>query len=539
MDSIDKWLKSLRLHKYTHLFKRLTYEEMLNLEEKYLIDMEVTKGARNKMLVSVKKLNLRQERLVNMIDDLNHDNISMKEALTTLKDMLVTPIPPPRISTSLLVQKYSKGNSLSQNQQQVDMNYCSPKFTQLSDVDILQQLSIHQPLSSSNYPSPAPSSDSTSSSTMPLSYSTLSPSLSPSSSSSPTALSSTPGSVTSYSSNSLSITPTISSMNLTDHDGSSLSSLSSSNQKKQRNYLDPYELTYLFVETLDKVAQRLIESSGNEDNACHGIMAAIVDECLKHNSFTKEQKAKVAGFRPHFTKEPQKSKISNFKQHQQYQLQQLVRQRSQSHYNQVQHHNYYYPHHSYHHNQQQQQTQHHHHQYTTNHLQPHHQQQYQQLSNAASSILATTVAKATSPIGATTTTINGSYNNGCNVTINKSSSHNSPSSNNDMIISSSNDNNKNQFHLNLNHHCHLSSQRNNSLWASGSIQQPSLSASLSTIGSASISDEEERQQTYKEYSLLGPGMTFELPCLRALAATEKHNRRQLCFLSSFDRKSSC
>lgn len=262
---------------------------MLNLEEKYLIEMEVTKGARNKMLVSVKKLNLRQERLVNMMDDLNQDNISMKEALTVLKDMLITPIPPP------------------------------------------QRASNH-------------------------------------------------------------------------------------------------ELTNLFIETLEKVAQRLIESAGMEDNACHGIMAAIVDECLKHNSFTKEQKAKVASFKQHFIKE-QKAKLASFKQQ--------LRQRPHS-----------YNHHHYH---------------------------------------------------------------------------------------------QHQFHHNHNHHYHYHHHHNH--W-NGPIQPPSLSASLSTIGSASTigsvstSDEEERL-TYREYSLLGPGMTFELPCLRALAATEKHNRRQLCFLSVFQSKSSC
>lgn len=328
MDTIDKWLKSLRLHKYTHLFKSLTYEQMLNLEEKYLIERDVTKGARNKMLVSVKKLNLRQERLLSMIDDLNQDNISMKEALTVLKDMLITPIPPPD-STNIRIHHY-----LQQQRQQ-----------------LLQQ-QLHQQTSL--------------------------------------------------------LTKT--------------------------NYSDPYELTYLFIETLEKVAQRLIESAGMEDNACHGIMAAIVDECLKHNSFTKEQKGRVASFKQHFTKE-QKAKAAGFKQQ--------LRQRPHS--------------------------------YNHHHYQQLKQQQHQQ----------------------------------------------------------------HQFHHNHHYHCY------HNHW-SGPIQQPpSLSASLSTIGSASstigsasTSDEEERQ-TYKEYSLLGPGMTFELPCLRALAASEKHNRRQLCFLSVFQSKGSC
>lgn len=339
MDTIDKWLKSLRLHKYSHLFKTLTYEQMLNLEEKYLIEKEVTKGARNKMLVSIKKLNLRQERLTNMIDDLNQDNISMKEALTVLKDMLLTPIPPP-------------------NNQKKEQNHSS-------------------------------------------------------------------------------------------------------------NYLDPYELTHLFIYTLEKVARRLIESASIEDNACHGIMAAIVDECLKHNSFTKEQKAIVVSFKHHFTKE-QKAKVASFKQQLRHQQQQ--QQHRPHSYN---HHPYHHPQHQYQHQQLQgtQKQQQEHLLFILNHH--HHQYQLEQ---------------------------------------------------------------QDQFHHNHNNHYHYL----HSHW-DGPIQQPpSLSASLSTIGStASTTSDEEERQTYKEYSLLGPGKTFELPCLRALAASDNHNRRQLSFLSVFQSKSSC
>lgn len=340
MDTIDKWLKSLRLHKYSHLFKTLTYEQMLNLEEKYLIEKEVTKGARNKMLVSIKKLNLRQERLTNMIDDLNQDNISMKEALTVLKDMLLTPIPPP-------------------NNQKKEQNHSS-------------------------------------------------------------------------------------------------------------NYLDPYELTHLFIYTLEKVARRLIESASIEDNACHGIMAAIVDECLKHNSFTKEQKAIVVSFKHHFTKE-QKAKVASFKQ-------QLRHQQQHHRPHSYNHHPYHHPQHQYQHQQQQQQgtqkqQQQEHLLFILNHH--HHQYQLEQ---------------------------------------------------------------QHQFHHDHNNHYHYL----HSHW-DGPIQQPpSLSASLSTIGStASTTSDEEERQTYKEYSLLGPGKTFELPCLRALAASDNHNRRQLSFLSVFQSKSSC
>lgn len=260
MDYIDKWLKSLRLHKYTHLFKTLTYEEMLNLEEKFLIDLDITKGARNKMLVSIKKLNLRRERLANMLDDLDQQNISMKEALTALKDMLITPIPAP------------------------DTRPNGPNLL-MSQTNLSASAAIDSNSSGGGSPASTPSLFS-----------------SDSSSASPPSLSDARSSLTSP------VMSTTSTATITSTIGSS-SPVSISNV-----YSDPYELTYLFIETFEKVAQRLIESAGMEDNACHGIMAAIVDDCLKHNSFTKEQKAKVASFRQHLVRE-QKARVANFKQH--------------------------------------------------------------------------------------------------------------------------------------------------------------------------------------------------------------------------------
>lgn len=272
MDTIDKWLKSLRLHKYTHLFKSLTYDQMLNLEEQYLIDREVTKGARNKMLVSVKKLNLRQERLINMIDDLNQDNISMKEALTVLKDMLITPIPPPypRPSSTSPSSPTSCLSSYSSSSAASTTSSASSTTSSASSPDSLASSSC--------------ASNASSRTTSPMAYNK-------------TAINSiklTTTATTGYKS-----TAQVTSTTATIH-------------LEIANYLDPYDLTYLFTETLEKVAQLLIESF--EDSACHGIMAAIVDECLKHNSFTREQKARVASFRQHFIKE-QKAKLAGFKQH--------------------------------------------------------------------------------------------------------------------------------------------------------------------------------------------------------------------------------
>lgn len=94
MDDIQRWLKSLRLHKYFNLFAQLSYEQMLNLDDDYLVAQGVTKGARNKMLVSIQKLKARKNILTTMIYDIQHNSISIKEALNILKDMLVTPMNP-------------------------------------------------------------------------------------------------------------------------------------------------------------------------------------------------------------------------------------------------------------------------------------------------------------------------------------------------------------------------------------------------------------------------------------------------------------
>ena len=44
MLDVPGWLKSLRLHKYQYLFAKLTYDEMLQLDEEKLEENKVTKG---------------------------------------------------------------------------------------------------------------------------------------------------------------------------------------------------------------------------------------------------------------------------------------------------------------------------------------------------------------------------------------------------------------------------------------------------------------------------------------------------------------
>lgn len=336
MENIDKWLKSLRLHKYTPLFKSLTYEQMLNLQEKYLTDLNITKGARNKILISVQKLNKRQERLILIRDDLNQETTSIKEALTVLKEMLLTPIPPATESS------YSS----SASEASIESN---------SLIDLQQQ----------------------------------------------------------------------------------------QQEPRARNSSNPTDLTYLFVETFEQVAQRLIQSPGTEDSACHGIMAAIVDECSKHDSFTNEQKAKVASYKQHTIRE-QRAKMAGYKQHQpsftkEHQLLSHQQRAKMASFKQQHQPNY--------------------------HLLRQYPVQHQQQRVAL----------------------------GYNQKIN----YNSQSY-------------QQQFDHTSYYH------QNQKLHPFHTTSRPSLSSSISTIGSPSVSDEEtgHQQTNYPEYSLLGPGMTFELPSLR-------------------------
>lgn len=60
------WLKSLRLHKYSHIFLDITYEGMLNLSEDYLEQKGVTKGARNKIIISIQKIKERKTTLFSL-----------------------------------------------------------------------------------------------------------------------------------------------------------------------------------------------------------------------------------------------------------------------------------------------------------------------------------------------------------------------------------------------------------------------------------------------------------------------------------------
>nr|XP_054759099.1 protein Smaug homolog 1-like isoform X2 [Lytechinus pictus] len=94
MKDVPTWLKSLRLHKYTYLFESLDYDEMMALTEKQLEDMDVTKGARNKIMLSIQKLKERQPILRNLEKDIMSTGSSknLRNALNDIKNIINTPI---------------------------------------------------------------------------------------------------------------------------------------------------------------------------------------------------------------------------------------------------------------------------------------------------------------------------------------------------------------------------------------------------------------------------------------------------------------
>ncbi|KAL4238060.1 Protein Smaug 2 [Mactra antiquata] len=91
MRDVPLWLKSLRLHKYACLFQSMTFEEMMNINEEWLEHQAVTKGARNKIVLSIKKLQERQDVLRNLERDIMESG-PIKPCISEMKAMLNTPI---------------------------------------------------------------------------------------------------------------------------------------------------------------------------------------------------------------------------------------------------------------------------------------------------------------------------------------------------------------------------------------------------------------------------------------------------------------
>lgn len=88
---VPSWLKSLRLHKYAYLFASMSYEEMMNLTEEKLEAQSVTKGARHKIVLSIRKLKERPATLRQLEKSLQEEG-DIRTALAELRAMLQTPM---------------------------------------------------------------------------------------------------------------------------------------------------------------------------------------------------------------------------------------------------------------------------------------------------------------------------------------------------------------------------------------------------------------------------------------------------------------
>ncbi|CAH0625204.1 unnamed protein product [Chrysodeixis includens] len=95
MSMVAQWLKSLRLHKYVWLFTNMSYEQMMTMDEKYLEKLGVTKGARHKLLLSIKKLSERSAVLEGVEAELVATGAAgAGRALQRLRNVLLSPMPP-------------------------------------------------------------------------------------------------------------------------------------------------------------------------------------------------------------------------------------------------------------------------------------------------------------------------------------------------------------------------------------------------------------------------------------------------------------
>ncbi|EEC12839.1 hypothetical protein IscW_ISCW008726 [Ixodes scapularis] len=88
---VPGWLKSLRLHKYAYLFANMSYDEMMNLTEDKLEAQNVTKGARHKIVLSIRKLKERPDTLRLLEKNLQEEG-DIRTALVELRAMLQTPM---------------------------------------------------------------------------------------------------------------------------------------------------------------------------------------------------------------------------------------------------------------------------------------------------------------------------------------------------------------------------------------------------------------------------------------------------------------
>lgn len=95
MKYVGHWLKRLRLHKYYKYFENTSFEEMMTvINETYLERLNITQGARTKMVNSIQKLKERHANLMQAEVDLKSGNTTINAVIQLLTELAETPMKP-------------------------------------------------------------------------------------------------------------------------------------------------------------------------------------------------------------------------------------------------------------------------------------------------------------------------------------------------------------------------------------------------------------------------------------------------------------
>lgn len=127
MKYVYPWLKRLRLHKYTDIFEKFTFEQMMEITDSYLEQLNVTQGARTKLVNSIQKLKERFTRLLQCEQDLKGGKINTEEAIQLLFELVETPMKPVDIydTTDVAAQFLKLLNTGMLKKNKNKKNYCS------------------------------------------------------------------------------------------------------------------------------------------------------------------------------------------------------------------------------------------------------------------------------------------------------------------------------------------------------------------------------------------------------------------------------
>ena len=123
MKDVPFWLKKKRLHKYTSMFSNFTYEQMIQLTDEELVKLNVTKGARNKILTEIKLLIDRPKIIMSLEKELNDDGMKcVRQVLNQIMELLLTPM-------KLYVDDGSQDNLIEFNENSDD-DFCNCNYRQ-------------------------------------------------------------------------------------------------------------------------------------------------------------------------------------------------------------------------------------------------------------------------------------------------------------------------------------------------------------------------------------------------------------------------